>query len=284
MLMQCLEATFAKYRSALETSVSSEALSRDFISLIVFNCLLEEKAAMQNAKLNPSFISTSQLLSSTIPVETSPENANSPPLEKSELCLFFETKLIKPITFNGRTYVLRSIADCSLGYSHCSTGSGNLVVVVAKRRYQMSLAYGQLLSSMGMWCSLNWIPTWLIRKGTVGIIHEAQKREEKDRAFCFGVATDGFEYRFWAIDNKSNVSCIDHYSSQCWDLIQISSSSTYDWPKKSERQHIYSIFRAIIRTAILSSLTISPVNGQESAGDSQYPFGFGTISTRVPWQ
>ena len=38
------------------------------------------------------------------------------------------------------------------------------------------------------------------------IVHSARKREAKDNAVVFGIATDGFEYRFWRIDNASRVN------------------------------------------------------------------------------
>lgn len=41
--------------------------------------------------------------------------------------------------------------------------------------------------------------------------------------------------------------------------METSSTTIYDWNKKSETQRIYSIFRSIIRAAILTTLTTSPV-------------------------
>lgn len=38
------------------------------------------------------------------------------------------------------------------------------------------------------------------------MIHSARKSDEKDNSVVFGVATDGFEYGFWRIDNASRVS------------------------------------------------------------------------------
>ena len=40
--------------------------------------------------------------------------------------------------------------------------------------------------------------------------------------------------------------------------METSSTTIYDWNKKSERQRIYSIFRSIIRAAILTIPTTSP--------------------------
>ena len=43
------------------------------------------------------------------------------------------------------------------------------------------------------------------------MIHAARKTEGKDNSIIYGVATDGFEYRFWRIENNSNVGSIYHY-------------------------------------------------------------------------
>lgn len=44
-----------------------------------------------------------------------------------------------------------------------------------------------------------------------GMIHAARKTEGKDNSIIFGVATDGFYYHFWRIDNNSNVGSIYHF-------------------------------------------------------------------------
>ncbi len=41
------------------------------------------------------------------------------------------------------------------------------------------------------------------------MVHRARKKESKSNAIVFGVATDGFDYRFWRIDNKSKVNPLD---------------------------------------------------------------------------
>lgn len=49
------------------------------------------------------------------------------------------------------------------------------------------------------------------------MIHQARKSEQKNSAVIFGVATDGFEYRFWRIDHQSNVSGITYHS---WNMLR----------------------------------------------------------------
>lgn len=43
------------------------------------------------------------------------------------------------------------------------------------------------------------------------MIHKARNTDGKDNSIIYGVATDGFEYRFWRIENNSNVGDIYHY-------------------------------------------------------------------------
>ena len=67
-----------------------------------------------------------------------------------DICVYFETEIRQAISFKGTDYVLSGIADYSLGYKNDGTGSGNLVVVEAERRYHLHVAYGQLLTYMGL--------------------------------------------------------------------------------------------------------------------------------------
>ena len=69
---------------------------------------------------------------------------------RQDNCVYFETEIRQAISFNGTDYVLSGIADYSLGYNNDGTGSGNLVVVEAKRRYYLHAAYRQLLAYMGL--------------------------------------------------------------------------------------------------------------------------------------
>lgn len=51
--------------------------------------------------------------------------------------------------------MLSDIADYSLGYNNATTGSGNLIVVQAKRRFQLCLAYGQYGFEYHFWRIVN---------------------------------------------------------------------------------------------------------------------------------
>jgi hypothetical protein len=69
----------------------------------------------------------------------------------------------------------------------------------------MGEAYGQLLFYMGLHYYLNIkftrLTTHSCRHGP-----SSKKVGEKDNLIIFGVATDGFEYRFWRTDHQSNMS------------------------------------------------------------------------------
>lgn len=150
--MQYLEITFEKYRSVIGTSSApNESLSECFIIVVLFNCVLEERMAMEavKSKATSAPSSSTSLLPATA-VRGMPDSTSSFSSENAEICLYFETEMKQNIRFKGSTYVLRGIVDYSLGYSQGDIGSGNLVVVEAKRRFQMSRAYGPLLSYMGL--------------------------------------------------------------------------------------------------------------------------------------
>ena len=44
-----------------------------------------------------------------------------------------------------------------------------------------------------------------------GMIYKAPKTDGKDNSIIFGVATDGFCYHFWRIENNSQVDFIYHF-------------------------------------------------------------------------
>lgn len=100
-----------------------------------------------------------------------------------------------------------------------------------------------------------------------GMIHTARKTEG---SIIFGVATDGFYYHFWRIDNNSNVGSIYHFYLK----ILRDSGDIFDHhlrlEQESERQHIYSIFRSILRAAILTTPTTSPVKPEYLGEHFQY--------------
>lgn len=250
--MSCVETIFTKYRNIVGTNPApNEAPSRCSFNLVIFHSVLEERMTIHDAQAQKVCRPTPNPISPTTPIPTTAELSNHPLLKTtsldSEMCLFFETELKQTVTFKGKPHVLSGLADYSLGYRNDDTGSGNLIVVEAKRKDDMRKVYGQLLCYMGM-------------------IHQARKAESKNSAVIFGVATDGFEYRFWRVDHQSNVS----------------SSPVYIWHMNTQRKHIYTIFRAIVRAAILSSPVTSPSKRTDVVERFQTPchskFDFGAVA------
>lgn len=152
ILICSLEVLFRKYESVVgEVDCLNEALSRCFINLLIFQCVLDERIIMQD------MLTQHALIESFSTPFTSKKKSNETPLlvsfetSAAEISLFVETELRQEVMFKGKSCMLAGIADYSLGYMD-GTMSGNLVVVGAKRRYQMGDAYGQLISYMGLLC------------------------------------------------------------------------------------------------------------------------------------
>lgn len=149
MLIAYLESTFEKYRTVVGSSSSpNEALSRAFINLVIFSCVLEERMLLDKSTKKAQPKTTSSFAPPVTPPRMIPESPAS--ASRQDICVYFETEIRQAISFKGTDYVLSGIADHSLGYNNDGTGSGNLVVVEAKRRYHLHAAYGQLLAYMGL--------------------------------------------------------------------------------------------------------------------------------------
>lgn len=149
MLRLHLESTFAKYHSVIgSSSAPNKALARFFINLVIFNCILEERMIINNTKKKARPQPTSSSTPFVIPSKSIAENSAS--TSRQDICVYFETEIRQAISFKGKDYILSGIADYSLGYNDAGTGSGNFVVVEAKRPYHLNRAYGQLLAYMGL--------------------------------------------------------------------------------------------------------------------------------------
>lgn len=149
-------------------------MARCFINFIVFQCLLAERKQVMTAKARPEelsstsdpFVSNSINPSPTTPVNPSqpaPATASQPalptrtpnlnsftPQTPSSMGVYFETSLSQTVIHNGKAMLLSGWADYTLGHSQAGSGSSNLVIVEAKRQYAIGLAYGQLLTYMGL--------------------------------------------------------------------------------------------------------------------------------------
>lgn len=169
--MQYLETTFEKYRSTVGPSsgTRNEALSWCFINLVIFCCVLDERALMQYVKPKAAAIPCSSTSGPpATPARKNLDNTNPSlvQLPATDICIYFQTTLKQPVMYKEEQRMLHGFADYSLGYNYSGTKSGNFIVAEAKRKRQMSQAYGQLLSYMGLWYFLDSIPTMLIRKGS----------------------------------------------------------------------------------------------------------------------
>ena len=145
----------------------NEALSRCYINMVVFTCIIDERSVMQRSTLSSS--TTPSLPSSstpTRPTETDPRDTSKHQSEPTAIGLYFETELKQKVTYQGKQYVLSGFADYSLGHTQRGSGSVNLVVVEAKRRYKIGNSYGQLLAYMGLLFFLSFYCSRLIRNGS----------------------------------------------------------------------------------------------------------------------
>ena len=181
---------FTKFSSVLEQRhVENEALARCFVKLLVFNCVLEERSLIQKSKIRPA----STLPSSIVPTPTTPFQttpgvpAPSSPRtsEPVAMGLRLETELKQSVLYGGKLVLLSSSADYSLGYRQGGTSSGSLVIVQAKKRYQIGNSYGQLLAYMGLFVLLHSTSTRLTRR----LSNDTRSSEERGEEEC---------YRLWS--------------------------------------------------------------------------------------
>lgn len=91
------------------------------------------------------------------------------------------------------------------------------------------------------------------------MIHKARKTDGKDNSIVFEVVTDGFYYHFWRIDNNSHVGSIYPFYLK----ILRDGGDIFDLHLRLEKEireetHILN-FRSIMRAAILTTRTTSPV-------------------------
>lgn len=130
---------------------SNEALARCFINLVVFNCILEERRVIKNARTIPLTVDPSPSVPNlpTTPAKSGCQITRVPP---TPIALYFETELKQEVVHDGKTHLLSGLADYSLGYQRQGADAGHLVIVEAKRRGQLHSAEPQLLAYMGQFC------------------------------------------------------------------------------------------------------------------------------------
>ncbi|MCJ1334076.1 hypothetical protein MMC10_010783 [Thelotrema lepadinum] len=176
-----IEQVFAGLSSIIDSKAApNEALSRLYINTVVLSCVSEEVKVAEKAQSGLAAFQPDSGSSSEPPLTPAHKSA----AEAQPIHLYLETRLEKEVVYKGKPHMLSGFVDYSLGYEGVDKSSGNLLVVEAKRRYEIGAAYGQLLAYMA-------------------IIHEARLKEQKDNTVVYGVATDGYVYCFWRISNDS---------------------------------------------------------------------------------
>ena len=140
--------------------------------------------------------------------------------------LLHETCLSRVVTHKGKTKRLYGFADYSIWYDITKKGkealATNLLIVEAKRRFFTDAALPQLASYMG-------------------IVHASRRDMSKENCVVFGIASDGWTFRFCRIDN---------------DGVFVS-SDLLQWTRHKDR--IYSITRSLLQAAAFSSPSTTPI-------------------------
>ncbi|EGE06898.1 hypothetical protein TEQG_05951 [Trichophyton equinum CBS 127.97] len=197
-------------------SASNEAYIRCALNLILVSCIGEEKRRAGNIHARDQ---RTQASFQPPPRPTTPD----PP---EPVLLKFETELCHPVEVQGRRKMLVGKADYTLWYNAQETMGTNLIVLEAKRKHYAGTAVPQLIAYMG-------------------IVHRQRKLAGKTNAVVYGIASDSSEFRFWRIDNDS----------------ELRKSHVYDW--ECHATDIVSFIRFIIRAAILESPSTTPYSGEK---------------------
>lgn len=102
MLTAYLESTFEKDHTVIgSSSAPNEALSRSFINLVIFSCVLEERMLINNSKKKAQ----PQTSSSFAPPVTPPQMISESPASTSrqDICVYFETEIRQASVSKART-------------------------------------------------------------------------------------------------------------------------------------------------------------------------------------
>ena len=147
------------------------------------------------------------------------------------LCLRHETHLVWDVKHKGVDKQLNGLADYAIYYDSPEADSlaTNLLVVEAKR----TGGADQVLSQLA---------------GYMGVIHAARNAKEKPNSIVFGIATDGNQFKFCRIDNDDN-----------W----IESRQLIWEGSEDDKVAIYSIIVSLLKTAAMSSPSVSPIKSLE---------------------
>ncbi|KLJ13227.1 hypothetical protein EMPG_11839 [Blastomyces silverae] len=208
-------------RFASARSDTSEAYARCALNLILVSCIAQEKRVAEEERAKD--------IQSQVPLHP-PENRPRTPEPPAPVLLKYETELSFPVSVREKQKILVGKADYTLWYDVTETMGANLVVVEAKMQFSAGSAVPQLIAYMG-------------------IVHRTRKLNGKRNAVVYGIASDGMEFRFYCINNNSELKQ------------QLRKSAIYMWDV--DANVIISFIRFIIRAAILESLFTTPYSGNK---------------------
>ena len=166
--------------------------------------------------------------------------------EPARLELLHETPLSRKVMYKGEEMILTGSADYILYYESQVKGSfgTNLVIVEAKKTGFADGCLPQLLSYLE-------------------IVSASRREQGKENAVVYGIASDGVVFRFCCVNNDGAFSL----------------GAPLDWSMGNHKDYIYSMIRKIVRTAALSSPSITPI--LDPARRQLVLDAFGSSSTKV---
>ena len=170
----------------------------------------------------------------TFQQQTSPH-----PEEPTVLTLRHEMRIERQVTFEGQSRLLSGSVDTSVWHEsdHKSSLATNLIIIEAEKAHYTDTCLGQLTALMGA-------------------VHASKKDKQEGDTVVYGVASDGFSFRFCRIDNESNWS-----ESRLLEL------------QMGDKDKIYNVFRAMIREAAISSPSDSPITVSKERRQVTVAFG-----------
>ncbi|KAI9774569.1 MAG: hypothetical protein M1840_002818 [Geoglossum simile] len=227
-LAQILAITHHALEDTFEEAPLNEAYSQVILNPILL-CLISEEKTRAGQETSSTAEPTASLNTSTqtTPTVLTP-NWPTTPIRRKELSLRFKTELKCLVTYKNEYRLLSGFADYSLWYPNENSTSTNFLIVKTKKLGTSETAIGQLLAYMA-------------------VVHQTRKAEEKQNAVIYGMTTDGNLFRFFRLDNDSKVS----------------RSKIFEW-KLGEDELICAYIRYIIRTAMASSLSTSPLKPENA--------------------
>ncbi|KAL9102239.1 MAG: hypothetical protein Q9163_002599 [Psora crenata] len=165
-------------------------------------------------------------------LQAAQNRASSQPGDPTALEMHHKMLFQRQVTYKRKTRLLSGYADCTVWYQSPKgyNLATNLIIVDAKKTHFTDSCLSQLVAYMG-------------------VVYTLRKDQNEQNPIVYGVASDGFTFRFCRIDNKGN-----------W-----SQSRLLEWEIGDEGK-IYSVFRALISIAASLLPSTSPINDPQQRG------------------